>query len=74
MHLFDAGEQIIPSRQHRLCPSVHPIGALGWLVLMAWPLTALAHTKGGEALGVSSGAQHPMSGLGHVLVMIAVGV
>jgi urease accessory protein len=50
------------------------MGALGWLVLVAWPLTALAHTKGGEALGFSSGVQHPMSGLDHVLAMMAVGV
>ena len=50
------------------------MGVLGWLVLQAWPLTALAHIKGGEALGFSSGVQHPMSGLDHVLAMIAVGV
>ena len=48
--------------------------ALAWLVLVAWPLPALAHTKGGEALGFSSGVQHPMSGLDHVLAMLAVGV
>ena len=63
-----------PSRQHRVRFGVRPSGALGWLVLLAWPLTVLAHTKGGEALGFSSGVQHPMSGLDHVLAMIAVGV
>src|SRR5262245_9855768 len=63
-----------PSRQHRIRLGVRPMGALGWLVLVAWPLTALAHTQGGEALGFSSGVQHPMSGLDHVLAMMAVGV
>jgi urease accessory protein len=63
-----------PSRQNRLRLGVRPMGVLGWLVLLAWPLTALAHIKGGEALGFSSGVQHPMSGLDHVLAMIAVGV
>jgi len=63
-----------PRRQNRLRSSVQPMGALGWLVLVAWPLTALAHTKGGEVLGFSSGVQHPMSGLDHVLAMMAVGV
>jgi urease accessory protein len=63
-----------PSWQNRVCPGLRPIGALGWLVLVAWPLTALAHTQGGEALGFSSGVQHPMSGLDHVLAMLAVGV
>jgi len=63
-----------PSWQHRLHPCVHPIWTLAWMVMVAWPLTALAHTKGGEALGFSSGVQHPMSGLDHVLAMMAVGV
>jgi urease accessory protein len=63
-----------PSWQKRWRPCVHPMSALAWLVLVAWPLTALAHTKGGEVLGFSSGVQHPMSGLDHVLAMMAVGV
>jgi urease accessory protein len=36
--------------------------------------TAFAHTRGGEALGLSSGLLHPVSGLDHVLAMIAVGL
>lgn len=39
-----------------------------------WPMSALAHTTGGEAAGFLSGAQHPVSGLDHVLAMIAVGL
>jgi len=35
------------------------------LVLVAGPLTALAHTQGGEAPGFSSGVHYPMSGRDH---------
>lgn len=63
-----------PRWQQLGMPQRASVTALGWLVLVAWPLTALAHTKGGEALGFSSGVQHPTSGLDHVLAMIAVGV
>src|SRR5215468_7805777 len=41
---------------------------------LAWPGTALAHTRGGEALGFTSGLLHPVSGLDHVVAMIAVGL
>ena len=43
-----------------------------WLV--AWPATAFAHVRGGEAVGFTSGVLHPISGLDHVLAMIAVGL
>jgi len=42
--------------------------------LLAWPARAWAHAQGGEALGFSSGILHPVSGLDHVLAMLAVGV
>ena len=42
-----------------------------WLLLL-WPASVLAHTRGGEAIGFVSGVQHPVSGLDHVLAMIAV--
>jgi len=41
---------------------------------LAWPGTALAHTRGGEALGFTSGLLHPVSGLDHVVAIIAVGL
>jgi urease accessory protein len=41
---------------------------------LVWPAAALAHTRGGEGLGLRSGLLHPVSGLDHVLAMIAVGV
>lgn len=44
------------------------------LVLMFWPLPAFAHTRGGEAIGFVSGLEHPITGLDHVLAMIAVGL
>src|SRR5262249_21072746 len=49
---------------------LHTIAALS----LAWPGTALAHARGGEALGFTSGLLHPVSGLDHVVAMIAVGL
>jgi urease accessory protein len=46
------------------------LGLVAWL----WPGVALAHERGGEALGFTSGVLHPISGLDHVLAMIAVGL
>lgn len=52
----------------------------GWIsrfaaaVLLSWPLLASAHFKVGEAGGFLSGLSHPVSGLDHVLAMIAVGL
>jgi urease accessory protein len=36
--------------------------------------TALAHTQKGEAVGFLTGFRHPISGLDHVLAMVAVGL
>ena len=38
------------------------------------PATAFAHVQGAEALGFFSGLAHPVSGLDHVLAMVAVGL
>ena len=43
-------------------------------VLLFVPLAALAHIEGGAADGFLSGLGHPVSGLDHVLAMVAVGV
>ena len=40
---------------------------------MTCPAGAFAHTRGGEAAGFFAGLSHPVSGLDHVLAMIAVG-
>ena len=44
------------------------------LILMLWPIAALAHQAGGEAIGLVGGLKHPVSGLDHVLAMVAVGL
>ena len=43
-------------------------------LLLLWPVTAFAHTRGGEAIGFVSGFEHPISGIDHVLAMVAVGL
>ena len=42
-------------------------------LIMTWPAAALAHT-GGTVGGLTSGLAHPVSGLDHVLAMVAVGL
>src|SRR5262249_6709488 len=52
-----------------------PLWFLGPVLLgLLWPAEALAHTQGGEAAGLLSGLQHPVSGLDHILAMVAVGL
>lgn len=41
---------------------------------LLWPSVALAHVESGEAGGLGSGLLHPVSGLDHVLAMVAVGL
>ena len=45
-----------------------------FLLSVIWPAAALAHTRGGEAVGFVAGVEHPISGLDHVVAMIAVGL
>jgi urease accessory protein len=51
-------------------PSIWLMAMLIWL----WPETASAHADHGEAGGFLSGVRHPISGLDHVLAMVAVGL
>jgi len=44
------------------------------LALVATPAAALAHEEAGQAAGFLAGLAHPVSGLDHVLAMIAVGL
>ena len=44
------------------------------LPLFLWSAAAFAHTRGGEGAGFVAGLSHPVSGLDHVLAMIAVGL
>ncbi|MGA7394471.1 MAG: HupE/UreJ family protein, partial [Terrimicrobiaceae bacterium] len=43
-------------------------------LLLLYPITAFAHTGGGETIGFWSGLEHPISGLDHILAMVAVGL
>ncbi len=53
-------------------------GALAWLLialmLTLWPAAVFAHVGSGASGGFLTGVQHPVSGLDHVLAMIAVGL
>jgi len=42
--------------------------------LPLWPLAAGAHVESGQAGGFLSGLSHPVSGLDHVVAMVAVGL
>ena len=42
--------------------------------LLLWPLVAWAHVESGQAGGFLSGLSHPVSGLDHVVAMVAVGL
>jgi urease accessory protein len=44
------------------------------MVILLFPLSAWAHIESGQAGGFVSGLSHPVSGLDHVLAMIAVGL
>ena len=43
-------------------------------LILAWPLAGWAHVESGQAGGFLSGLAHPVSGLDHVLAMVAVGL
>ncbi|MEJ2516185.1 MAG: HupE/UreJ family protein [Gammaproteobacteria bacterium] len=47
-----------------------------WFIatVLIWPLAAWAHVQAGQAGGFVSGLSHPVSGLDHVVAMIAVGL
>ena len=47
--------------------------ALPTLALL-WPRSRWAHVEEGQAAGFLAGLQHPVSGLDHVLAMVAVGL
>lgn len=46
--------------------------AAAWLA--AWASSALAHAQAGQGTGFLTGILHPVSGLDHVLAMVAVGL
>jgi urease accessory protein len=44
------------------------------LCFLLYPLTVFAHQRGGEVVGFASGFWHPISGIDHILAMVAVGM
>jgi len=44
------------------------------IMMLLWPIAAWAHVESGQASGFASGLLHPVSGLDHVLAMVAVGL
>jgi urease accessory protein len=44
------------------------------LTASLWPALAFAHAEQGRAAGLLAGLHHPVSGLDHVLAMVAVGL
>jgi urease accessory protein len=51
-----------------------PRGPAFALALLLVPVVALAHEESGQAAGFLAGLLHPVSGLDHVLAMVAVGL
>jgi urease accessory protein len=51
-------------------PALWAVVLLTWF----WPDTAMAHVESGQAGGFLDGVSHPISGLDHVLAMVAVGL
>ena len=52
-----------------------PLWLVGSVLLaLLWPTRAMAHAQSGEAAGLLSGLRHPVSGLDHILAMVAVGL
>jgi urease accessory protein len=57
-------------------PSLRGVGRAGLvaLVVLAWVQIAEAHVQHGDAVGFVTGFAHPISGLDHVVAMIAIGL
>lgn len=58
----------------RPVPLLDPRTIPAWLLTAAWPTLVLAHAEAGMDGGLASGFAHPVSGLDHVLAMVAVGL
>lgn len=58
-----------------VCPTCFfRVTAFAICLLGVFPPAVSAHIQGGEIIGIMSGIRHPVSGLDHVLAMIAVGL
>jgi urease accessory protein len=70
--MTNANRQYAAGAEPKLPP--RPFSSIVAACLLLIPLTAMAHVEGGAAGGFLSGLGHPVSGLDHVLAMVAVGV
>jgi urease accessory protein len=50
------------------------LAGLAAIFVILWPVAVSAHVESGQAGGFLSGLSHPVSGLDHVLAMVAVGL
>lgn len=58
-------------------PHRHSLSGAILLILasaLIGPVTVLAHNPGGVAGGFASGFMHPLTGIDHILAMVAVGI
>jgi len=55
-------------------PKLAVLGLFGTWLFTLMPLTAAAHTGTGNVGGLLSGMKHPVSGLDHIVAMVAVGI
>jgi urease accessory protein len=66
---------VIALKNKSIRQKLHTLLSLSTMgLLLLWPLAAWAHVESGQAGGLASGLLHPVSGLDHVLAMIAVGL
>jgi urease accessory protein len=63
-----------PTMKSLIRPAGAPRRSLLILCLLLYPLTVFAHQRGGEVIGFASGFCHPISGIDHILAMVAVGM
>jgi urease accessory protein len=59
---------------HESRRSAIPAALFALTIGLLWHDAALAHVESGEAGGLLSGLSHPVSGLDHVIAMVAVGL
>lgn len=52
----------------------NPVSLVMFTAFLLWPFSVWAHVETGQAGGFASGLLHPVSGLDHVLAMVAVGL
>jgi urease accessory protein len=74
-HTTYADVEVIALKNKSIRQKSHTLLSLSTMgLLLLWPFAAWAHVEAGQAGGLASGLLHPVSGLDHVLAMIAVGL